>query len=246
MFYSFPIAELQRCSSALVVYHYTTIIMNEVMKTDKKSLPLSNPIAAGSALVGCLAFFPIWLTVCLPLALISQPLAFMSNRLTQQNSNSSRRNTATTTATEESKSTATAETQPASAPSSSRAFHLVLFGATGFTGKLAAKYIAKQYGNSSNSSADFKWAIAGRRRDALEALRRELVEIDVSLSTLEIIIADSSDVQSLSNMAASCKVVISTAGPFGKYGSDLVKCCAALGTHYCDITGETDWVRAKL
>jgi short subunit dehydrogenase-like uncharacterized protein len=103
---------------------------------------------------------------------------------------------------------------------------------------LAAQYIAKTYGVKS-----FKWAIAGRRLSVLEQIRTELSKIDSSLSNLPIIIADSSDVPSLFNMIKQTKVIISTAGPFSVYGSDLVRACAYCGTHYCDITGESDWVR---
>jgi len=85
---------------------------------------------------------------------------------------------------------------PSSVP---RAHDLVIYGASGFTGRLASLYIARTYG-----SRKFKWAIAGRRRDALENLRAELAAIDASLSSLPIIIADSTDLSSL------CKLVTST------------------------------------
>jgi short subunit dehydrogenase-like uncharacterized protein len=123
-------------------------------------------------------------------------------------------------------------------PHAQREFDLVIFGATGFTGAQAAKYIARRYG-----ARKFRWALAGRRADALEEVRRELAGINHELSSLPIIVADSSRPDSLGAMCASTRVVLSTVGPFAKYGSDLVKCCAELGTHYCDTTGETDWVR---
>jgi short subunit dehydrogenase-like uncharacterized protein len=115
---------------------------------------------------------------------------------------------------------------------------IVLFGATGFTGSLAARYIAKTYGTG------VKWAIAGRRRGALESLRAELAQVDPELSSkLDILICDSSDPTQLASLVAKTKVVITTVGPFALYGSSLVAACAAAGTHYCDITGESDWVR---
>ncbi len=115
---------------------------------------------------------------------------------------------------------------------------LVLFGATGFTGNLAARYIAKTYGTK------IKWGIAGRRRDALETLRAELAQTQPELkSELAILICDSSDLVQLADLVAKTKVVISTVGPFALYGSSLVAACAVAGTHYCDITGESDWVR---
>ena len=83
-------------------------------------------------------------------------------------------------------------------------------------------------------------------KDALEAIRKELVEIDPSLASLPLIIADSDNLSSLCQMTTNTKVVISTAGPFDKYGTNLVRCCAEFGTHYCDITGESDWVRQMI
>eukprot|EP01034_Spumella_vulgaris_P029233 gene29233-36247_t len=97
--------------------------------------------------------------------------------------------------------------------------------------------MAKTYGSS------VKWAISGRRKEALEKLRDELTLIDKTLHDLPIIIADSSDDNSLDVMTAQTKVVLTTAGPFAKYGADLVKWCAINGTHYCDVTGESDFLR---
>jgi hypothetical protein len=120
----------------------------------------------------------------------------------------------------------------------SRKFDIIIFGATGYTGKMCAIYMAKQYGMNKN----IKWAIAGRRKSALEDIRNELLLHDKELINLPVVIADSSDFSSLTTMCASTKVIITTAGPFAIYGNQLVKACAELGTHYCDITGETDWV----
>jgi hypothetical protein len=124
-------------------------------------------------------------------------------------------------------------------PHADREFDLVLFGATGFTGTLAAKYLAARYSNTSGSP--LRWAIAGRRRDALERLRAEL-----QLPELSIIIADSGDDEALASLARRTKVCITTAGPFALYGTKLVRACVMAGTHYADITGETDWVRQMI
>lgn len=107
-------------------------------------------------------------------------------------------------------------------PPGERAYDVVLYGATGFTGKLAALYISKQYGKS------VKWAIAGRRKDALEQVRAECLHANTQLSAedVPIILADSTDYDSLVKMVAATRVVCTTAGPFDKYGSDLVKACA--------------------
>ena len=116
-----------------------------------------------------------------------------------------------------------------------RNYDLTLFGATGFTGKLVTEYLGKRLiGGSLN------WAIAGRDPAKLENLKNEL-----QLSC-EIIIADSNDPQSLKNLAQQSKVICSTVGPYAKFGSELVAACAQNGTHYCDITGESQWIRTMI
>jgi short subunit dehydrogenase-like uncharacterized protein len=108
----------------------------------------------------------------------------------------------------------------------------VLFGATGFTGRIAVEYIAKKYKHTIN------WAIAARSRNALETVANIQGQ-----GFCEIIVADSFDEQSLKDMCAKTKVVASTVGPFARYGNELVKICAETGCDYCDITGEIAWVR---
>ena len=119
-----------------------------------------------------------------------------------------------------------------------REFDLIVFGATGFTGKLVATYLAKNYGLKG-----VKWAIAGRSQKKLEEIKAGLGD---DVSSLQIVIADSSDVTALNKMVCRTKCIVSTAGPFLLYGSELVRQCAENGTHYCDITGETDWVRIMI
>lgn len=118
-----------------------------------------------------------------------------------------------------------------------RELDLILFGATGFTGGLAAEYLAKNYGNT------IKWAIAGRSKKKLLKIKEKLILIDNDLMDLPIIIADSYKIDQLANMAQNTRVICTTVGPFGKYGSNLVAICANFGTDYCDITGEIYWVR---
>ena len=111
-----------------------------------------------------------------------------------------------------------------------RKFDIIIYGATGFTGSLGAKYMDK-YSN------EFKWAIAGRDSNKLEKLQNEIP------GKPEIVIADANDEQALLKLTASTKVVASYAGPFNKYSNLLVKACVETGTHYVDITGEAIWVR---
>jgi short subunit dehydrogenase-like uncharacterized protein len=114
---------------------------------------------------------------------------------------------------------------------------LVLFGATGFTGELTAQYLAKHGGN-------LRWALAGRSLAKLELVRGRL-PLDPGANGAprpELLQADASDVESLRALAASARVVISTVGPYLLHGEPLLAACAAAGTDYVDLTGETPFV----
>ena len=114
----------------------------------------------------------------------------------------------------------------------SREFDVVVFGATGFTGRLVAEYLQNQYGS------DVSWAMAGRSKDKLEAVRDEM---GVS-KNIALIVADSSDAASLDAMAARTKSVCTTVGPYQLYGDGLVQACAKAGTDYVDLSGEPAWM----
>ena len=111
-----------------------------------------------------------------------------------------------------------------------REFEIVLYGASGFTGKLVAEYLASEH-------RDLRWAIAGRNTQKLEKLRREL-----NLPELPILIADSAEPDSLSAVARQTRTLISTVGPYAQFGTPVLKACATEGTHYCDLTGEAQWM----
>jgi len=119
-----------------------------------------------------------------------------------------------------------------------RELDLVLWGATGFTGALVARYLAEQYANS-----QLRWALGGRSQKKLEDLRASLPE---SAQSLDIIIADSHDLDALNTIAARTRVICSTVGPYALHGSTLVEACVAQGTDYCDLTGEPHWIRRML
>ena len=109
---------------------------------------------------------------------------------------------------------------------SSPKYDLVIYGATGFTGRLAATYVAERY------SSTLKWALAGRNAAKLEALRGEL-GVD-----MPIIVADASDVDAVASMVSNARVIANFAGtPFIDKALPIVKCCVESGTHYVDITG---------
>lgn len=110
-------------------------------------------------------------------------------------------------------------------------FSLVVYGASGFTGRLVAEYLAAQYGDN------LKWAMAGRNEEKLKSVREEVGAGDVPL-----IIADSDDEASLKNMVALTDVVLTTTGPYQLYGEGLLKACAEAGTHYVDLCGEPGWM----
>ncbi|MEZ4365196.1 MAG: saccharopine dehydrogenase NADP-binding domain-containing protein [Kofleriaceae bacterium] len=111
-----------------------------------------------------------------------------------------------------------------------REFDVVLFGATGFTGRLVAAYLA-------GARADLRWAVAGRRADALAELAAGLTG-----ATPQVITADANDADALAALARRTRVVASTAGPFARLGGPLVAACVGAGTHYADLTGEVTWV----
>ncbi|MHB1539088.1 MAG: saccharopine dehydrogenase family protein [Solirubrobacteraceae bacterium] len=113
--------------------------------------------------------------------------------------------------------------------SSDREHDVVLFGATGFTGTLAAEYLAAH-------GAGVRWALAGRRQSTLAALRERL-GVDVPL-----VLADVDDGASLRALAESTRVAVSTVGPYLRYGEGLVEACALAGTDYADLTGEPEFV----
>ena len=111
-----------------------------------------------------------------------------------------------------------------------RKYQIILYGASGFTGKLCAEYLQKNYN-------DFDWAIAGRNKKKLEDLKNFL-NLDC-----DIFIAAGDDKESIDNFVSKTKVVLSTAGPFARYSNLIVKSCVENKTHYTDITGENHWVK---
>src|SRR5689334_5884813 len=118
---------------------------------------------------------------------------------------------------------------------SSRALDVVIFGATGFTGRLVAEYLVTHHG----VGRDLKWAIAGRNRGKLESVRDGLASIDPKARDLAVLVGDVGDRASLDDIASKTRVVCTTVGPYALYGKDVVAACVEHGTSYCDLTGET-------
>ena len=116
----------------------------------------------------------------------------------------------------------------------SRQYDVIVWGASGFTGKLVVEYFLQQTGN------DIVWAVAGRSRQKLEQVLSELSAGD---KAPDILIADSHDAESMAVLTQATKVVLTTVGPYALYGDMLVDACAEHGTHYCDLAGEVQWMR---
>ena len=114
-------------------------------------------------------------------------------------------------------------------------YQLVVYGATSFVGQLLTRYLVQTYG----VNQQLQWAIAGRSASKLNELKQNLGS---GASQLATIIADAQDESALKAMCQQTKVVVSTVGPYALYGSTLVKVCATLGTDYCDLTGEPQWI----
>jgi short subunit dehydrogenase-like uncharacterized protein len=108
-----------------------------------------------------------------------------------------------------------------------RDFDVVLYGATGFTGRQTVDYFR------THAPKGLRWAIAGRSREKLEAMG----------AGVPVVVADAADQERLDAMVARTRVVLSTAGPFKLYGHGLVDACVRLGAHYVDIGGEATWIR---
>jgi short subunit dehydrogenase-like uncharacterized protein len=124
---------------------------------------------------------------------------------------------------------------------SQRSYDVVVFGATGFTGRLAAEYLARK-----GLEKPLRWAIAGRSAARLGEVKAALVAVDPACASLGVIEASSGDAASLERMAAQTRVVLTTVGPYAEHGEPLVAACIREGTHYVDITGEPDFVDGLL
>lgn len=118
---------------------------------------------------------------------------------------------------------------------SNRLYDVVLYGASGFVGQQTVQYFARHA-----SATRVRWAIAGRNRQKLEAVRAEVG------ITVDVLVADSQDQPAIDAIVSQTRVLLTTAGPFALYGNALVDACVRFKTHYVDITGETPWVKTLI
>ena len=119
-------------------------------------------------------------------------------------------------------------------PRESREFDIIVYGATGYTGRLVAEYLKDKSG--------VKWAMAGRSAEKLAEVR----DLIGAAADTPLIVADASDPATLDDMVKRTKVVLTTVGPYQLYGNDLVAACVANGTDYTDLCGEPAWMRQKI
>jgi len=113
---------------------------------------------------------------------------------------------------------------------------VVIWGGTGFVGRLTAEYMAR-------INAPVRWAMAGRSRAKLESVRAEIAKEVQAIADIPLIEANADDAASIETLASRARVIATTVGPYGLYGKNLVGACAHHGTHYCDLTGEVPFIR---
>ncbi|KAM9798354.1 saccharopine dehydrogenase b [Neosynchiropus ocellatus] len=128
--------------------------------------------------------------------------------------------------------------------SSSRPYHVIIFGATGFTGKFVVEEVAR-YAAESPGSVSWKWAVAGRSRKRLEEVLEEAagrLSMPGLRTDVEVIVADVSIEESLATMCRQGLVILNCVGPYRFYGEPVVKACVENGAHYIDISGEPQFL----
>ena len=119
-------------------------------------------------------------------------------------------------------------------------FDLVVFGATSFVGQILTSYLTQYF---TDSNEKIRWAIAGRSQSKLDQLKNSLGENALGLATL---IADVNDSNAIKAICEQTRAVVSTVGPYALYGEPMIKACVETGTDYCDLTGETQWIKKMI
>ena len=122
---------------------------------------------------------------------------------------------------------------------SSKKYDLVLFGATSFVGKIISLHLFEHL----SRRPDISWAIAGKSLEKVSALQKH---ISPSTGNIPVIIANALDLSEMRQLCSETRLVLSTVGPYALYGEQLVRACAETGTDYCDVTGETYWIKEMI
>jgi len=118
-------------------------------------------------------------------------------------------------------------------------FDIIIYGATGYTGRLVAEHFVREYGSADDAP---RWAMAGRNQAKLEDVRTLIGAPDDT----PLVVADANSREAIEAMAKRARVVISTVGPYQLYGDELVAACARTGTDYADLCGEPAWMAEKI
>jgi len=121
-----------------------------------------------------------------------------------------------------------------------RDYDLILFGVTGYTGRLVAEALLE------SDIGGLRWAFAGRTQSKLEAARERIAQRFPEATAIPLVVADVTDEQSIHEMARSTRVLCTTVGPYALYGGPVLKACVEEGTDYCDLTGEVGFMRASI
>ena len=121
-------------------------------------------------------------------------------------------------------------------------YNVIIHGASSFTGQIILEYFLENY----PPNGRLKWAISGRNYDKLDTSLKKIIGNKSLDKKIPIIIADSKDRASLDELTMSTDVILSTVGPYAKYGSELVSACAKNGTDYCDLAGESQWIQKMI
>lgn len=114
-------------------------------------------------------------------------------------------------------------------------FNIIVYGASGFTGRLVAEYLARQ------QDPNLRLALGGRSQSKLESVRKE-----IGAGHVPLVLADSDDIEDLRRLCRRTQVVVSTVGPYQLHGSRLIAACAETGTAYVDLCGEPGWMRQMI
>lgn len=122
-------------------------------------------------------------------------------------------------------------------------YDLIVFGATSFVGQILTTYLCDYFSEQNKSGEQIQWAIAGRSSSKLDTLKKQLGD---KAQNLDIIIADVNDSDAIQALCNQTRVVVSTVGPYALYGEAMIKACVETGTDYCDLTGETQWIKKMI
>lgn len=205
------------------------------MEKDGKRIPVvSTAVFLSTVVVGA----PLWLGALLPAAILARTAKTITAKLSSMSSSLGGGRADLPPVEDDDE---TDDRAFPIVPLEKRTYDLVLLGATGFVGRLAAEHLVEHYG----VNGEVKWAVAGRSKFKLENFKETLAKHLGNKEALNIdtIIVDTGNRSTLHDLVRNTRAVATTAGPFEKYGAPVVEFCARYGTHYADITGEVDWHR---